>query len=795
MTEKEKRVDVFISHSSNDRDLAQYFCNLLEGDGLPCWIAPRDIPVGKNWAGSIEKGIEACSVVAFLVSEASVASEEVANEIHLAMDLKKWVIQIRLEDTALPTGMRYRLSNKQWVDALNQEKSIRFDNALSAIQQLLHREKTTVVVEDTSIIGQSRNLLKELRQKHGAILDELNIILSMQEEGENHIKFYLPLQFGANGIILIFDFDGSASPCTMELYADTASSGDPLKKHFFNFLKQRFEGLFPQMETTDNRRWKVFQLMKPTQIPSPLIDPLDAFSIYRAHLLKMSEKVFPAMLQWAEYARDVCKAVERLQDELKKVFPKEEGWRVGAPEGSRIDGLRNNGAIYIFKKAWQPTHDDYHDRGWLSLCLKSDGDFLSYLRIGITKYEKWHDLGEWNSQLVGKAKQIFSQEALDQNDDRPFYFTFAEPWNESGIARAEFKWKDRLDPFIAYCVDQFKALKPLENIMDQACQAIPSLQDKDPATIPVEQQQNWWIAHQYIRNRLRLIQEELVKQNTDPEFDMGYRYRGGNDWNDLLIQFKIGHFEAAIVFQFAIYEANIEIKSVEPPDIETEVVKAYLKRRIGETCLSENLQVATECNGASVREWMDTVQAFIISRTGAFMAALHSLKAHLQEVIALTEASTAALAEIFNPSEGWVIDNQSKTLEPEKPIAIYHKAWRRTDEEPPLVSFQIVPNAACFDELSISIHYSKLRRPEHDLFIGQITGGCTFAFGPSDATPIGLWSRRLDPPYSITGGCHFEKPLVIDTERNDFLSHFKTIAGKLNQLRPLADELAGAAQS
>ena len=35
--------DVFISHSSKDKPIADAICANLEGTGIRCWIAPRDI--------------------------------------------------------------------------------------------------------------------------------------------------------------------------------------------------------------------------------------------------------------------------------------------------------------------------------------------------------------------------------------------------------------------------------------------------------------------------------------------------------------------------------------------------------------------------------------------------------------------------------------------------------------------------------------------------------------------------------------------------------------------------------
>ncbi|MCR4992528.1 MAG: toll/interleukin-1 receptor domain-containing protein [Lachnospiraceae bacterium] len=41
--------DVFISHSSKDKEIADKVVKFFEDKGLSCWIAPRDIVPGTEW--------------------------------------------------------------------------------------------------------------------------------------------------------------------------------------------------------------------------------------------------------------------------------------------------------------------------------------------------------------------------------------------------------------------------------------------------------------------------------------------------------------------------------------------------------------------------------------------------------------------------------------------------------------------------------------------------------------------------------------------------------------------------
>jgi hypothetical protein len=54
--------DVFISHSHSDKALADAACARLEERGIRCWITPRDIPPGGDWAAAITEAIASARV-------------------------------------------------------------------------------------------------------------------------------------------------------------------------------------------------------------------------------------------------------------------------------------------------------------------------------------------------------------------------------------------------------------------------------------------------------------------------------------------------------------------------------------------------------------------------------------------------------------------------------------------------------------------------------------------------------------------------------------------------------------
>ncbi len=109
--------DVFISYSVKDRDVAHTFVAEMERHGISCWIAPRNIPEGAQWAEAIDQAIAQARVFVVIVSESSVASKQVPKEITLAVNHCDCLIPVRIDNADLNGSFRYHLSDCQWMDA------------------------------------------------------------------------------------------------------------------------------------------------------------------------------------------------------------------------------------------------------------------------------------------------------------------------------------------------------------------------------------------------------------------------------------------------------------------------------------------------------------------------------------------------------------------------------------------------------------------------------------------------------------------------------------------------------
>ena len=73
--------DLFFSYSTKDQEAALNLVGEIESHGLKCWIAPRDIPTSKSWAGAIIEGLNESRVFLILLTESSNQSNQVLREV------------------------------------------------------------------------------------------------------------------------------------------------------------------------------------------------------------------------------------------------------------------------------------------------------------------------------------------------------------------------------------------------------------------------------------------------------------------------------------------------------------------------------------------------------------------------------------------------------------------------------------------------------------------------------------------------------------------------------------------
>ena len=128
----------FISYSSKDRNIADHLCAKLEKAGIPVWYAPRNI-IGSDYAGAIVRGIMDASYFIVILSENSLKSQHVLNEVALAFDgINRGMkfFPLRINEEELGPSFLYYLSRQHYLDAqsppLEKELDLLVEHVLQA---------------------------------------------------------------------------------------------------------------------------------------------------------------------------------------------------------------------------------------------------------------------------------------------------------------------------------------------------------------------------------------------------------------------------------------------------------------------------------------------------------------------------------------------------------------------------------------------------------------------------------------------------------------------------------------
>ena len=108
---------IFISHSSNEANIANELCKVVENNGNQCFLASRDIRSGFPYAEEIANGIDSSDVVLLIMSKAANRSPHVLREVERAVTNSIPILVYTLEEVELTKSMEYFLMTHQWMFA------------------------------------------------------------------------------------------------------------------------------------------------------------------------------------------------------------------------------------------------------------------------------------------------------------------------------------------------------------------------------------------------------------------------------------------------------------------------------------------------------------------------------------------------------------------------------------------------------------------------------------------------------------------------------------------------------
>jgi hypothetical protein len=132
--------DAFLSYSSADKAVADAMCHHLEQRGLRCWIAPRDVRPGEDYAAEIIEAITASRALIVVFSANANASKHVKNEVERAVSHGIVVIPFRTEDVQPSKAMELFLGAKHWLDAMSAPMESHFGKLADQLEFLTRQD-------------------------------------------------------------------------------------------------------------------------------------------------------------------------------------------------------------------------------------------------------------------------------------------------------------------------------------------------------------------------------------------------------------------------------------------------------------------------------------------------------------------------------------------------------------------------------------------------------------------------------------------------------------------------------
>jgi cellulose biosynthesis protein BcsQ len=131
VTTREKNVDkkslqIFLSHSSQDKPLVRELYKRLTRDGFSVWLDEKELLPGQDWEREIQKAVEKSDVVLVCLSNQAVTKEGyIQKELRFALDITLerpestvFLIPVRLNDCEVPR----RIRNWHYVDYFPEEE-------------------------------------------------------------------------------------------------------------------------------------------------------------------------------------------------------------------------------------------------------------------------------------------------------------------------------------------------------------------------------------------------------------------------------------------------------------------------------------------------------------------------------------------------------------------------------------------------------------------------------------------------------------------------------------------------
>jgi TolB-like protein/Flp pilus assembly protein TadD len=126
--------EVFVSYAAADAAIANTVVGVLEQHGIRCWIAPRDVRAGAQYADAIVRAISGAKALVLVLSANAIDSTHVGKEVERASAKRRPIIALRTDNAPLTPALEYFISESQWIEAQPGKEEAAFAKLVAAVR-------------------------------------------------------------------------------------------------------------------------------------------------------------------------------------------------------------------------------------------------------------------------------------------------------------------------------------------------------------------------------------------------------------------------------------------------------------------------------------------------------------------------------------------------------------------------------------------------------------------------------------------------------------------------------------
>ncbi|NUO81947.1 SUMF1/EgtB/PvdO family nonheme iron enzyme [candidate division KSB1 bacterium] len=216
---------LFISYARENAEFALRLAKDLRAAGATIWIDQLDIPFGARWDNVVQRALHDCGSLLIILSPDSVRSENVKDEIALALDKGKPIVPVVHEKCEIPL----RLRRMNYVDSTED-----YEAALAALIASLRRAGLAADSSDARVAEESRPV--------SSAAERAEAVLPSFHQQKKRRRFLLLASLSLvllSGVGVLWNFDRLLTPRGMAyipsgefiMGADTSSREDEKPTH------------------------------------------------------------------------------------------------------------------------------------------------------------------------------------------------------------------------------------------------------------------------------------------------------------------------------------------------------------------------------------------------------------------------------------------------------------------------------------------------------------------------------------------------------------------------------------